>query len=121
MWGMDAERWQKESRPLTHSNLGHGGQVLPPPLGATGGSSDRDREVRPLKKTSGRGSRDWESSPRGVETVPAGREAAGQDGWEVRHIEDPSHCSTTRAWGPKEKRGSHDPRVHQRKTTPLEA
>lgn len=33
MWGTGAERWQKEPRYFTHSNLGRPGEFLPPPLG----------------------------------------------------------------------------------------
>lgn len=72
MWGTDADRWQKEPRPLTHSNLGHRGEFLPPPLGAIGGFSGRDRGARPPRKTSGRGGRVQETSPKAVETVPGG-------------------------------------------------
>lgn len=122
MWGTDAERWQKESRPLTHSNLGPWEELLPPPMGAIGGFSGREREVSPPRKTSGRGSRGQETSPRGYGDSPGGREPVGQEGWEVRNMEDPSHYSRTQAWCPKEKpfpRGSDDPRFTSAEQHPL--
>lgn len=69
MWGTDAERWQKEPRPLTHSNMGLRGKFLPPPPGAIAAFSGRDRGTMPPRTISGRGWGGQETSPKAVEIV----------------------------------------------------
>lgn len=43
------------------------------------------------------------NQPQGCGDSPGGTEHAGQEGWEVRDMGDPSHYSRTRAWCPTEK------------------